>query len=617
MKKINFTSNVLPHMLAVIVFLFITISFFNPIFFDNKVLEQHDIQQFRGAAHELMQYREATGDEGLWVNSMFSGMPAYLVNLDWSDGIMVGMKKVISVALPHPVNNIFLAFICYYILLLGFGVRPILAIVGALAFGLSSFQIIGLSAGHNARIGAIAFMPLVIAGIHLVFTNRRVLGFGVVTAGLSLHLRENHVQITYYLILIVLGYGLMQLILHYQSKKLRVFFTNIMLLIPGALLAAATFAGPLWAITEYSKYSIRGPSEIAQPGVTNGTEGLSKDYAFQYSNGISEPLTLIIPNYLGGSSSYYFVQDDQSETFRVLSQSANNEQANQLAQFSRAYWGPQILAAPYYAGAITVFLFLVGLVLADKKYIWWLVPLSILSVALSWGDNFQSFNYFMFDYFPAYSKFRSVTFALIIILFSMPLLGMLGLESLLQKGWSKEVQKKILIPVSVVMGFLLLIGLTGGFGNFLRPEESQLPTWFTNALANDRSALLQSDAWRSFWFILISAGLIFIGLKKWLKLTVALWLLAGLMALDLSLIDRRYLSEDNYSRKRDTSFFRLTKPMKKSARIKATTGFIIFKVRFRKPAHRIIINRWEDTMGLKCAGTRIFMIQGFYAIKMN
>jgi hypothetical protein len=178
MKNIRFSDHILPHLTAAIVFLIVTILFFNPVFFDNKALQQGDIEQWSGSSKELRDFRDKTGEEGLWASAMFSGMPAYLVNLKWSDGAVITMKKVLSVFLPHPVSNIFLAFVCYYILLLSFRIRPWFAIAGALAFGLSSYMIIGLSAGHNARIGAIAFMPLAFAGIHLAFTGKRILGFG-------------------------------------------------------------------------------------------------------------------------------------------------------------------------------------------------------------------------------------------------------------------------------------------------------------------------------------------------------------------------------------------------------------------------------------------------------
>lgn len=555
MKNIRFTDHILPHLIAGVVFLLVTILFFNPVFFDNKAVSQGDIEQWSGSSKELRDYRDQTGEEGLWAGSMFSGMPAYLVNLSWSDGVVVGMKKILSVFLPHPISNIFLAFVCYYILLLSFRIRPWFAIAGALAFGLSSYMIIGLSAGHNARIGAIAFMPLVFAGIHLAFSGKRILGFGVTAAGLALHLRENHLQITYYLVLIVLVYGIVHLILAFREKKLAGFFKTILLLIPAVVIATGTFFGQFWAISEYTRYSIRGASEIATKQNAEDASGLSKSYAFQYRYGIWEPMTLFIPNFYGGSSRTFFVEDQTSASYKALAQSGDNESANQLANYTSAYWGPQdFTVGPYYAGALTCFLFIVGIVFAERKYVWWLVPLSVLSIMLSWGDSFSSFNYFMFDYFPGYNKFRSVNFALVIILFSMPLLGMLGLENLLKQGWNKETQKKLIWPVSIAGGLCLLFILVGGFGSFLRPEDAQWPAWFRNALQKDRIALLRSDAWRSLWLILLFSGAIFALLKNYLKPVIVYPVLVVLIWFDLGFVDNRYFTKDNYKRKRENSF---------------------------------------------------------------
>jgi hypothetical protein len=553
MRKIQF-ADLLPHSVAIAVFLVVTISFFSPIFFENKSLDQHDIQQHIGSSKALRDFRDATGEEGLWAGAMFSGMPAYLVNLQWSDGVAVTMKKVMSLLLPHPVSNIFLGFLCYYIMLLTFRIRPYLAIPAAIAFGLSSYLIVGLGAGHNARIGAIAFMPLVMAGVHLAFSGKKMLGFGVTAAGLALHLRENHLQITYYLLIIVAGYGLVQLVMAVRKKQLAEFFTTLGLLVPAALVAAGTFFGQFWAITEYSHYSIRGPSELTRPDKNTDALGLSKKYAFEYSNGILEPMTLIIPNFYGGSTSNYFVQNEKSESYKALVNSGDNQLANRLAQYTRAYWGPQQNTAPYYAGAITVLLFVIGILFADKKYVAWLVPLSLLSIVLSWGDSFSTFNYFLFDYFPGYNKFRSVTFALIIILFSMPLLGMLGLQNLLKEGWSKSSQKKLWWALALVPGVCLVVAIMGGVGSVLKPEEVSLPAWFRSALQKDRVDLVRSDAWRSFWFAIIFSGLLFAGLRKWVKEYVVILSLALLMLADLPLVDKRYLTKDSYQRKRDTKF---------------------------------------------------------------
>ncbi len=549
MKKISFLEHVLPHLTAVVVFFFTTLFFFNPIFFENKALQQHDIQQFIGASKELRDIREATGEEGLWANSMFSGMPAYLVNLDWSDGAIVTVKKVMSLFLPHPVANVFLAFVSYYIMLLTFRIRPWLSIAGGLAFGLSSFVIIGLVAGHNARIGAMAFMPLVMAGVHLVFSGKRWLGAAITALGMALHLRENHLQMTYYLLLIVLAYGFVQLWSAVRAKRAKEVFVNIAVLVPAVVVAVATFLGPLWAITEYTRYSIRGPSELGR-GVGAEASGLSKAYAFEYSNGLSEPFTLLIPNFLGGGTADYLVRNEASETYKALATSRDEQMANQLAAYSSAYWGPQSNTAPYYAGAVMVTLFVIGIVFAPRTYFYWLMPLSLLGVALSWGDSFPGLNYFLFDYLPGYNKFRSVTFALTIVLFCLPLLGLLGLEEMLKQPLSDKNRTKAIFALLTVPLLCLIFAVLGNFGSYLRAEETQLPAWFWQALKKDRVQLLQADAWRSFWFALLAVGVVFACWQKWIKGNWVLPLaMVLLVVLDLSLIDRRYLTPDSYQRK--------------------------------------------------------------------
>lgn len=553
MKKITF-GDIAPHLVALGIFLVVTLVFFSPIFFENKSLDQQDISQHISSAKALRDYRSATGQEGLWAPSMFSGMPAYLVNLEWSDGVVVTLKKVLTLFLPHPVCNIFAAFICYYILLLSFRVRPYLAIAGALAFGLSSYMIIGLSAGHNARIGAIAFMPLVMAGIHLAFTGKRMLGMGVTALGLSLQLRENHLQITYYLMMIVGVYGLVQLVLALREKQLKEFFANLGMLIPAAVIAAATFFGQFWAVTEYTRYSIRGPSELVAKGA-KAQDGLTKSYAFAYTYGIWEPLTLLIPQAYGGTSMRHFVEDQNSESYKALVQSNDNQLANQLAQYTSAYWGPQSFTiGPYYAGAIIVFLFVVGMLFAERKYVWWLVPLSALSLMLSWGEAFPSFNYFMFDYFPGYNKFRSVSFALIIILFVMPLLGFIGVEKYLSQV-SAAAKKKLLMAFIVAGGACLILWVFAGMGNYSRDVEAQLPPWFLKALQADRQGLLQDDAIRSFSFIAAVFITLYFNLAAKVSPLVFGGMIVFMVSMDVSLVDKRYFTRDNFHRKRDNSFF--------------------------------------------------------------
>lgn len=553
MKKISF-SDVAPHLLAVLIFLVVTIMFFSPVFFEKKALGQHDIQQFIGSSKAIQDYRKTTGEEPLWADAMFSGMPAYLINMEWSNGAVSWVKRIGGLFLPHPVINFFWAFLCYYILLLTFRVRPYLAIAGALAFGLSSFIILGLAAGHNGRIGAIAFMPLVMAGIHLAFSGNRKLGFALTAIGLSLQLRENHLQMTYYLFFIVLVYGLVQLVVSFQEKKLKDFGIALGLLVPAALLAVGTFFGQLWSVSEYQKYSIRGKSELTNSTQQNPQSGLGKDYAFGYSNGISEPLTLLIPNIVGGASSNFLVQDEGSKTYQALVQSGDNNTANQLAQYTSAYWGEQRISAPYYAGAIIVFLFIIGILFAEKRWVWWLASLAVLSVMMSWGKSFPAFNYFLFDYLPGYNKFRSVTFTLIIVLFSMPLLGLMGLEKLMSTAWDKQAKTKLLVALTIPGVICLFFWATGGMGSFMRDGEKELPTWFLNALKADRQSLLRDDAFRSLAFIL--SVFIVLYFQLWKKVSpIFFYAFVGIMIVaDIVVVDRRYFTKENFVRKTEVGF---------------------------------------------------------------
>lgn len=554
MKQINWMKNVLPHVIAVLVFLIVTLVFFRPAFFDNKTLSQHDILQWEGGANELNKFREATGEEGLWTNSMFGGMPAYLINVHWSNTPIKLVYQLLYLNLTRPYGIILLAFVAFYILLLTFKVRPMLAMGGALAFGLSSFMIIGIGAGHNARIAAIALLPLVVAGVHLMYQNKKWLGFGLTALALAMQLRVNHLQITYYLLIILLVYGLIVMIEAIRQKAAMEFFKKTSLLVVAAILALGTFIGAFWATYEYGKYSIRGKSELTSTNQNDsGKDGLDKEYAFQYSNGIVEPFTLFIPNILGGGSSNYLVQDTESATYKALTK--NPQQANQLARYTSAYWGQQPLTAPYYAGALVILLFAIGVAFADKKYVWWLVSISVIGIVLSWGKNFPGFNNFMFDYFPGYNKFRSVTFAILFPLFAMNLLGFIGLEKLLNQGLNKSTQKKALIALGSIAGVAFILLLTGGFGSFKSPLDEQLPVWLVSAMKEDRIGLLRADALRALIFILLGATLIFLVLKSKLSQAIAWPLFALLIVIDLWNVDNRVFGENNYGRSPKKEFF--------------------------------------------------------------
>ncbi|VAW26852.1 hypothetical protein MNBD_BACTEROID06-80, partial [hydrothermal vent metagenome] len=365
MRKINFKEQVLPHIVAIIVFLLVTIIYFKPVFFEHKSLSQHDIQMWEGGAKELIDFRETTGEEALWTNSMFSGMPGYLINVQWGNGILGKLQIAVAFGLPHPVRIVYLSFLCFYILLLSFGVRPYLAIAGALAFGLSSYNIIGIAAGHNSRIAAVAFMPLVLAGIRTVFKGKHLLGFTLTALAVALELRVGHLQITYYLFLMIAAYGVSELIFAIKNNKISPFLKQSGILVAAGVLGLATFIGSLLSTMEYSKYSIRGKSELSQMTTGENKDGLTKAYAFEYSQGIFEPMTLFFENIMGGSSRQKLGLDSETGKF-MLKQGASKAQVEQQLQAIPTYWGDQSYSSPYYMGAIILFLVVLALITLPK-----------------------------------------------------------------------------------------------------------------------------------------------------------------------------------------------------------------------------------------------------------
>lgn len=562
MNRINFKVHIMPHLIAVITFLLLTVIFFNPVFLENKDIRQHDIMQWRGGAQELLDFREKTGEEGLWTNSMFSGMPGYMVNVHFSGEGIAYIHQLYSLGIPHPVNAIFIALLSFYILLLTFGVRPYLALGGAIAFAFTSFTLISLEAGHNAKVIAIAYMPLILAGVHLAFKQYRLLGFSLTALAMALHLSFNHLQITYYLLLIILIYGIVMLWYAYKGKALKHFLTTTLLLIGAVVLALGANAGRILTTLEYSEYSIRGKSELtSQEESAVVGSGLDRDYAFQWSSGIAETMTLLIPGFYGGAT-----QENIGTNSNLAKALSNNNvppvQVKQATENAPTYWGDQpMTAGPVYAGAIVVFLFVIGIVFAEKKYVYWLVSAVVLSLLLSWGKNFASFNYFMFDYLPGYNKFRAVTMALNIALLCMPLLGFIGLEQLLKEGFNVKTKKSFLWAFGIVGGACLLVFLLAGMFGFNGTVDAQLagyPPWYLNALKADREAMMRGDALRSFIFVALTAGVIWFYFKGKLSAGITVLSISVLVLIDLWAVDKRYLTEENYVRPIRNSFFEAT-----------------------------------------------------------
>ncbi len=538
----------LPHTIALVVFLALTVIFYYPLILGDKTLDQHDVNQGVASGMELKNFRAETGEEGLWTNSMFGGMPAYLINIHWSGSTILNtIEKVISFGFPSSARETFLSMLCFYVLLVVFGVRPSLAIAGAVAYGFSTFFIISIQAGHIWKVRAIAYAPLVIAGVQLLYTRKYIIGTALTALALALEINSNHLQISYYLFLILVLYGLVSLYTAIKRKELVPFVYSNLLVVAAVIIAIGANLGKIWSTYEYGKYSTRGKSELTSN--TEGVNGLDRDYVFSWSSGKSESFTFLVPNFYGGASGQY--SGSGSELEKVLQQ--NNAAPDQIQQYTRGllgYWGPQpFVAGPAYAGAIICFLFVLGILCAEPKLKIWLITATVLGIVLSWGKNFPSLNYFLYDVLPLYNKFRAVSMTVVISMLTMPLLGFIGLEQLLQ-GEKKEMTKKLLIAFGITAGLVLLIAIIA----YVPPIDFEMQAIIKNAVDASRKSIIRMDAFRSIFFLSATFGAIYFFSKQKLNAGIFATILSLLVVLDIMGVDYRYLNSDSYISKRKSTF---------------------------------------------------------------
>ena len=538
-----------PYLVAFILFIVITYAYF-PALFEGKIVMQSDISSWRGAANEIIQFREQTGEEPLWTNSMFSGMPTTMISTEYKGNYLKNVYDGLFVG-PRPASYLILGLVSFYLLLLAFGVNPWLSIVGALAFGFCSYNFQILQVGHNAKMVAISLMPMVLASVVFAFRKNRWLGAVFFGITLAFQIMANHPQITYYLAFIVLFYGIAQLYKAVKAKALPAFFKTVTLLVVAVLFAAATNINHLWPTWEYSKYTMRGGSELTLNQNSQTKGGLDKEYATAWSYGIDETLNLMIPNFKGGASGGAL--DKNSETYKFLnSQGASN--ADQIIQQLPLYWGEQAFTAgPMYMGAIAIFLFVLGLVLIKGPMKWWIVGISLLALFLGWGRNFMFLSSFFYDYIPLYNKFRVPSMMLIVLQLTIPLLGIYTLNKILNGEYEKKTLiKGLKIAVGVTGGICALFALLPGLaGSFVSPADSQYPDWLRQYLPQDRESLLRSDAFRSLVFILLACIVIWAWMIQKIKSTHVVFVMGLLILADMWTVDKRYLNNDHFVKQRE------------------------------------------------------------------
>jgi len=553
MNKIN-PKEYLPHAVVLLVFVLITLIYLSPLL-EGKRIWQSDIAQHLGASKEINDYRTRTGEEPLWTNSMFGGMPAYQVSTVYKGNLLGYADQILMLGLPQPAGLVFLYFVGFFILLMVLRLNPWLAMAGALAYGFSSFFFIIIEVGHNSQAHAIGYIAPVIAGLILTFRGKYLWG-GLMTAlFFSLEVKANHPQITYYLALIGLLLGIFQLTDDIRNGKILPFIKSVGVIIVALLFAVLTNITTLWATWEYGKYTSRSKTELTTGMKPEQTNGLDKDYITQYSYGIPETMTLLIPNFQGGAS----VAPLKEKSEVVAAMKANGLDPSTISQFIDQpvpyyYWGNQFsTAGPVYVGAVICFLFVLGLILVRGGVKWWLLTATILSVFLAWGHNFMAFSDLFIQWVPGYNKFRAVTMTLVIAEFSMPLLGILAVKELFDPKTSRSKGfRALVIAFSIIGGITLFFALFPGMLlNFVSPNDArmatQLPDWMMQAIRDERKSLLRMDAFRGFIWITLAALVLLAALYQKLKYQYAMMLLAVIFLADMFPVNKRYLNNKSFT----------------------------------------------------------------------
>lgn len=537
----------IPHAVAIILFLVIGFAYF-PEVLEGEQLGGHDNDNFAGMSREIADYRQQTGQEPLWTNNMFSGMPAFLISTIYKGNQLRYLDRIMQAG-PRPVSFVFLYLIGFYILMLSLRVNPWLAIAGAIAFAFSSYNFVILAAGHNSKAIAIGYMAPVIAGVVTAFRGKRVLGAALTGIALSLQILAGHPQITYYTLLTVLVFGVVQLVYSFREKHFKDLLLTVAWLLLAVAFSAASNASRLWTTAEYGRYSMRSPSELTTIA-DDQTSGLTRSYATGWSYGVDETFSLLIPGFKGGSSDGHLSQN--SETYKLFAQ-GNPAQATEVIKHLPLYWGEQTSTmGNIYVGAVVIFLFVLGMFLVDHHIKWWLFSAAVLGILLSWGKNFMFLTNLFMDYIPGYSKFRTVSMTLVIPAFTMPILALLALNRILFGEVEKEkLYKALKWSVGIVGGLTLLFALFPDLaGSFTTDRDSSYQQQLADALQADRRTLLRTDAFRSLVFVLLTAGLILLYKTGRIKSNLAIGVVALLFLADMWPVDKRYLNKEHFAPKR-------------------------------------------------------------------
>ena len=540
----------LPHIIAIVLFLGLSLIYFFPVVSENKELFQADLGNMTGWGKDLKDHHEETGEYAFWSNSMFGGMPANYTFMAPIFNIFsyFGDAFLFKLSIFH-IGIVFIYLLGFYIFLISLGCKPLLSIVGAIAYAFTTYNLIIIEVGHVNKGLVMATMAPIIGGIILCYRKKYLWGIITTLIFTGINVVWGHQQISYYLLLMIIILAVVYLVYAIKEKTLKDYFISSGILVVVAALALAPSLGTLLTTADYSKDTMRGGSVLQKEG-SKESSGLDIGYAYMWSYGKAETMTLLIPNFYGASSGYNV--GENSEFYNVLRPTG---QAKLYSRHAPMYWGDQPgTSGPAYAGAIVCFLFLLGLIIVKGPEKWWLMGATILSIILAWGRNFEVVNEFLFYHLPLYNKFRTPSMALTIAEVTMAALAVLALKEIFDNKENRKVYlKPVYISAGITGGLCLFFALFGsGLMTFSGMSDAAYSPEILSAIVSDRKSMLSSDSWRSFIFIALAAGALWYYINKKFKTTYLIAIIGVLIFTDLWSVGKRFLNYDSFVEKKKT-----------------------------------------------------------------
>ena len=560
----NILRKALPTVVAILLFGVVSVIGFAPQL-EGRVLPQHDIRQFDGMSRDIRECRTNFDEDPQWTGAMFSGMPAYQINIKYPAQIIKRTLDWVQSLFTAPASMVFFAMLSAFVMVLLMGMSAWVGVIVGLAYGLSTYFFLIIGAGHITKMWALVYAPAMLGSIHHTLRQNMWVGGALTALFASLEVGANHPQITYYFVLATAALFISELVFAIRNGVCKNFAHRAAVLVGAAILALGANFAPLYYTMQHTSDTTRGGSALT---VENDRKGLDIDYATAWSYGIDESWNMLIPDFMGGDSGATFSKDGEvAESLKRLG--ADRRTAEQIAQQLPTYWGEQpYTAGPTYIGAIVIFLALLGLLLADDRNRWWIVAASVLAIVMSWGYHAMWFTELCFNYLPLYNKFRAVSTALVVVEWSAPLLAGMALWQVWQKWEEKKyLTRKIAIAAGVTAGLCLIFAVAGSsmfdFGEEASVAmmgrafgDAEVGAVVAEAMAVERASILATDAWRSLVYILLVAGVLLGALridKKWR--TGALALVAVLIVVDILPINLRYLPYETFVEKRNTKIY--------------------------------------------------------------